>query len=229
MTPGRSIFFAGAVAAILSVAFALLVRLPLPFDGFAILAAAGLAGLGTLAAASLMPARWVWTDAERIRLAFQARHGLSDVAAGSALVAITSAHDRARALRAAATGMREDVAPKVTAVADRLDAAAREIFYEPSGQRSLRGVLVRAELIEDAATAHVALRQKADAAVEEASRQKLLKAVTALDAAFEETDLMAAKGLLREVEVASDVAERLLTPRQALSGQGTSSYGETKK
>ncbi|MEM6276531.1 MAG: hypothetical protein AAF714_06235 [Pseudomonadota bacterium] len=223
MTPGTSLAIAAALAAILSAAFALLVRLPLPFDGFAVLAAALLAGLGTLALATLIPARWVWTDAERIRLAFQARHSLSDVAAGSALVAITSAHDRARSLRATAKAMREDVARNVTAVADRLDAAAREIFYEPSGQRSLRGVLVRAELIEDAAKAHAVLRQKADAAVEEASRQKLLTAVSALNAAFEETDLMVAKGLLREVEVASDVAERLLTPRRALSGRETSS------
>ncbi|MEM1233484.1 MAG: hypothetical protein AAGH70_05100 [Pseudomonadota bacterium] len=223
MTPARCIVFSGALAAALSIAFALLVRLPLPFDGFAVLAAALLACVGTLALAALMPARWVWTDAERIRLAFQARHGLSDVAAGSALVAITGAHDRARSLRASAAAMREDVAGNVIAVADRLDAAAREIFYEPSGQRSLRGVLVRAELIEDAAKAHAALRQKADGAVQEASREKLLKAVAALDTAFEETDLMAAKGLLREVEVASDVAERLLTPRRALSARETSS------
>ncbi|MEL6688883.1 MAG: hypothetical protein AAFP28_01080 [Pseudomonadota bacterium] len=223
MTPRTSMILAAVIAAVLSVAFALGLRLPLPIDGFAVAAAAGLAFLGTLALTAWMPASWVWSDAERLRLAFQARHGISDVAAGSALVAITTAHDRARALRVSAGAMREDMAEEVGAVADRLDAAAREIFYEPSNQRALRGVMVRSELIEEAASAHAALRQKADKAVEETSRAKLRTAVEALNAAFDATDLMAAKGLLREVEVASDVAERLLTPRRELQARETSS------
>jgi len=75
-------------------------------------------------------------------------------------------------------------------------------------------VVVRSELIEDAARAHATLRGRNQAATEDLSRQKLQAAIAALDAAFDQTELMAAKGLLQEVEVASDVAEQVLTPRR---------------
>ncbi|MEO0484507.1 MAG: hypothetical protein AAF092_01200 [Pseudomonadota bacterium] len=214
MTPRASLWIAGGLGAAVSVAFANVVRLPLPFEGFAAAAAAGLAFATTLAIAAWMPERWLWTEAERLRRAFQDRHGLSGDGAENALEAITRAHGRARALRQAATPMREDVADRVTAVADRLDTAAREIFYTPERRRDLRAVLIRSELIEDAATAHAKLRGRDQAATEDASRAKLLSAVDALEAAFDETDLLAARGLLAEVEVASDVAESVLRPRR---------------
>jgi len=163
-----------------------------------------------------MPRSWVWSEAERLRHAFQARHGLLEQAAGLALTTITGAHARATSLRQAASVMRDDISARVISVADRLDAAAREIFYTPDRQRDLRTVLVRSELIEEAATAHAALRRRKHTATEDESRQKLAAAVDALNAAFEQTDLLAARGLLQEVEVASDVAERVLKPRTQL-------------
>ena len=207
---------AGLVAAAASAGFAWTMRLPLPFPGFAALAAAGLAFVGTLSLVAWMPRHWVWTEAERLRQAFQARHGISDDRAENALDAITKAHARADVLRRAADAMREDVAERVGALADRLDAAAREIFYAPDRQRDLRAVLIRSELIEDAARAHAALRQRKQEEIEASSRQKLLAAVEALDAAFDQTELLAARGLLAEVEVASDVAETVLKPRRHL-------------
>ena len=80
--------------------------------------------------------------------------------------------------------------------------------------RALRAVLIRSELIEDAATAHAKLLKRGATLTEEASRAKLFTAVDALSAAFDETDLLAARGLLEEVETASDVAETLLKPRR---------------
>ena len=216
MNPRLSLWGAALTAIALSVWFAWAVRLPLPFEGFAAVAAASLAFLGTLTLIAWMPRGWVWTEAEQLRQAFQARHGVSDYAAGSALEAITSAHDRASALRDAASVMRDDVGEKVVAVADRMDAAAREIFYEPERHRDLRAVLIRSELIEDAAEAHAALRRRKHAETEDASRQKLIAAVDALDAAFDQTELLAARGLLAEVEAASDVAETVLKPRRTL-------------
>lgn len=201
-------------------AFSWFVRLPLPFDGFAVVCAAGLAFVGTLALVAWMPARWIWTDAETLRMAFQARHGLTGEAAQMSLEAITTAHARADVLRRAAAVMRDDMAEKVTGVADRLDTAAREIFYVPDRRRAMRAVLLRSDLIVEAATAHAKLRGRKQAETEEASRAKLTAAVDALDAAFDQTDLLAARGLLAQVGVASDVAERLLTPRSA---RGTSS------
>lgn len=217
MTPRFSNFLAGALAAAAAAAFAWFLRLPLPFPGFAALCAAGLAFLGTIAIVCWMPRNWVWTDAERLRLAFQARHRLSEDVAGLALETIATAHQRAQNLRVSATAMRPDTAQKVVGIADRLDTAAREIFYMPERQRSLRKVLVRSALIEEAAEAHAALRRRKQAASEQSARDSLLAAISALEAAFEETDLLAARGLLHKVEIASDVAERLLTPRAGKS------------
>ncbi len=197
-----------------SAGFAWLVRLPLPFEGFAIIVAGTLAALGTLTLIAWLPPSLVWTDAERLRLAFAARHDLSDGMAGAALAAIVGAHARAARLRQSASVMRDDMASALHDTADRLDAAAREIFYVPARQRALRTVLVRSELIEEAAQAHAALRKRGQTETEDLSRDKLLAAVGALDAAFDQTDLMAARGLLQDVTVASDVAERLLTPRR---------------
>ena len=216
MSPRACLAASALLAALASAAFAWLVRLPLPFPGFAAVAAAGLAALATLTLVSWMPPSWVWTEEERLRHAFRARHGMSDEAAGSALETITRTHRRAGALRAAARAMRDDVADRVNAVADRMDAAAREIFYVPERQRDLRAVLIRSELIEDAAGAHAALRRRNHVGTEDASRQKLLAAVQALDAAFDQTDLLAARGLLAEVEAASEVAETVLKPRRTL-------------
>jgi len=210
------LFLASLVAVLASLAFVFLVRLPLPFQGFSILVAAGLAAFGTLAFLAWLPVHWLWSETERLTYAFRARHGLQEYAASSALEAITSTHSRASALRRAAKAMREDVADRILSVADRLDAAAREIFYAPDRHRDLRAVLIRSELIEDAAKAHAILRRRNQSKTEEASRQKLLVAVAALDAAFDQTDLLAAKGLLAEVEAASDVAEALLKPRRTL-------------
>ncbi|MEM8578330.1 MAG: hypothetical protein AAGF60_10795 [Pseudomonadota bacterium] len=217
MSARRAPWLAGALAALLAAAFALSVRLPLPFGGFAALSAAGLAGLGTLALIALAPPAWIWTEAERLRLAFAARHDMAPDLAGAALAAIVQTHARAEALRQAAEPMRDDMADQVTAIADRLDAAAREIFYVPDRLRDLRAVLTRSELIEEAAAAHAALRRRAAHGTDEASRAKLAAAITALDLAFDRTELKAAQGLLQEVDVASSVAERLLTPARPLS------------
>ncbi|MFQ6550129.1 hypothetical protein AADZ90_019450 [Aestuariibius sp. 2305UL40-4] len=214
MSPRATPWIAAGIAALASAGFAWFVRLPLPFPGFSALAAAFLALVGTLALMACMPRQWVWTEAERLRMAFQARHGVSDSAAGMALGAITTTHARAESLRRSAAVMQDDIAEEVERLADRLDTAAREIFYAPDRQRGLRNVLVRSELIEEAAAAHAALRRRKHAPTEDLSRDKLSAALVALDAAFDQTDLLAARGLLQEVEVASDVAERLLTPRR---------------
>ncbi|MEO0568013.1 MAG: hypothetical protein AAF066_09790 [Pseudomonadota bacterium] len=207
---------AAALAALLSSAFAWFIRLPLPFDGFAAVAAAGLAAFGTLALIACAPKGWVWSEAELLQHSFQVRHGLGKQSTAVALEAIATAHQRAETLRRHAKAMREDMSAQINIAADRLDAAAREIFYVPDRQRYLRSILVRSELIEDAAAAHAKLRKRKSGEAEDASRAKLSTAVEALEAAFEQSDLLAARGLLQDVEIASDVAERLLAPRQNL-------------
>ncbi|WP_370228446.1 hypothetical protein [Cognatishimia sp.] len=216
MTNNRLLISVSLLSALASAAFVWLTPMPLPFTGFSIVAAAGLAALCTLTVLSWMPPRWVWSDAELLRLAFQNRHGISEYAADSALEAITKAHARAENLRNLSAAMREDAAKRISSVSDRLDAAAREIFYTPDRHRQLRNVLTRSVLIEEAATAHAALRKRKQVQTETVSRAKLIAAVDALEAAFDQTDLLAARGLLADVDTASSVAETLLRPMRRL-------------
>ncbi len=205
-----SLLLSALLCAGLAIAFALMQRLPLPFDNFAVLAAAGLAFLGTLSVTAWMPARWLWSDTELLTFDFCARHGITKDSAQTTLLAISGAHSRADALRRAAKVMRVDAADKINSLADRLDGAAREIFYSPDRLRSLRAILVRSELIEEAATAHAKLRRRDDGPTADHSRARLLAAVEALEDALDHSDLMVAQGLLQKVDVASDVAERVL-------------------
>jgi len=206
-------------AVLIAVAFAFLVRLPLPFDGFSALAAAGLALLLTLAFGLALPARLLWSDSERIAHAFSVRHGMSDTGAKVALDAITRAHDIAALLRGASDRFAEPLQSRAIALADRLDSAARDIFYDPETLAVHRKTLVRSELIEDAVAAHAALRGRAETDANSAqvveSRAKVSAALDALEAAFDASETQLADKLLAQVEVASATAETLLAPRGA--------------
>ncbi|CUH79110.1 hypothetical protein TRM7557_02196 [Tritonibacter multivorans] len=222
MKPRLTLWICGLLAASAAAAFAWFMRLPLPFEGFAIVAAGGLAFVATLSLVAFAPSSWVWSEAERLRMAFQARHGLTGDTAENVLEAIERAHGRAKVLRKSAGKMRKDMAERVLGTADRFDAAARELFYTPDRLRDLRAVLIRSKLIEDAALAHATLRQRKQAETEDTSRQKLATAIDALEAAFDATDLMAARGLLAEVETSSGVAETLLRPHNFKKTTGPS-------
>ncbi|MEM1274166.1 MAG: hypothetical protein AAGF88_10130 [Pseudomonadota bacterium] len=217
MTPGQSPWVAAFLAAIVAVGFALFVRLPLPFDYFAAVVAALLALILTFAIGLAWPAGWIWTDAERIRHAFARRHGLSDTRATLALDAITKAHRQAEVLRRAAPDFVETLQTHARAVADRLDAAAREVFYDPDALQVHRKTLVRAALIEEAVAAHLQLRRRgqqyANSAQMEESRARVAAALDALDTAFDAAETKLADRLLQQVDVASATAETLLAPR----------------
>ncbi|MEL6267933.1 MAG: hypothetical protein AAFR52_20245 [Pseudomonadota bacterium] len=217
MTPARSPYILAALSVVAAVAFALSVRLPLPFDGFAAVAAAGLAALLTVTLGLFLPPHWLWTDAERLIHAFRARHQISDARAATALDAITTAHRRAAALRAASSDFTESLRDQALRGADALDAAAREIFYDPDALSVHRANLIRAELIEDSVTAHAALRKRNQGVVDDQiaqSREKVAAALTSLEGAFDAAEERAANILLTQVDVASSTAETLLAPRQ---------------
>ncbi|MEM9756715.1 MAG: hypothetical protein AAF914_12010, partial [Pseudomonadota bacterium] len=164
------------------------------------------------------PLSWLWTEAERLRNAFSRRHGLSDTRSGLALAAITQAHHRADLLRDASVNFVDDLRAKAEGLADRLDAAAREIFYAPDALALHRKTLVRAELIEDAVAGHAALRARGESAANAAqmaeSRARVSDALDALEAAFDGAETRAADSLLANVEIASATAEALLAPRR---------------
>lgn len=207
------------VAAIGATAFALLVPLPLPFDGFAVLVAAALAFLTTVALGLLLPARLLWTDTERLTHAFRTRHNVSEARAGDALDAITTAHRRASALRQASTDFTDALRAKTERAADLLDGVARDIFYDPSTLPTYRANLVRADLIEEAVNEHAALRgRRASDATKtqlDASRGHVAAALDALEDAFDAAEERLANRALTRVTVSSETAETLLAPRRA--------------
>ncbi len=221
MTPTRSPYVAALIAAVLAVLVVTLLRLPAPFPGASLVFAGLLAVLFTLTLVAWFPVHWIWSDQERLTHAFKVRHGVGVATAESALSAITQSHARATLLRRAADGFQDDVRARTERAADRLDAAAREVFYDPARLSALRPLILRSELIEDAALSHRALRSRSkkaetDASVA-ASREKLTRGLDAMEAAFEASDLSAKRGLLEKVEVASGVAETLLKPRKSLN------------
>ncbi|MEM9247711.1 MAG: hypothetical protein AAGB05_03330 [Pseudomonadota bacterium] len=209
----------GAVAAVGATVFALAVRLPMPFEGTASLAAAALAFLATLALGLALPARVLWSDAERLTHAFVTRHQMSEGRAVDALAAMTTAHRRADALRAEATAFAEALRQKTEAAADTLDEVAREIFYDPTSLQVYRANLVRADLIEETVSEHAQLRRRrasdANASQLELSRAQVDKALTAFQDAFAQSEERLANRILTRVTVSSDTAETLLAPRRA--------------
>ncbi len=218
MSPGSSPWVMAALAVLVSVVFALFARLPLPFEGFAALTAAGLAGLLTVSFGLFLPVRWLWTDAERLQHAFRARHDISDARAASALEAISTAHHRATAMRRASARFADPLRDKAETAADLLDGAAREIFYDPGLLGSVRANLIRSELVEDAVRAHAKMRGRADQDVIDGqvtrSRASVETALDALISAFEAAEGRIANRLLHEVDAASSTAETLLAPRR---------------
>ena len=64
MNPRAAPWLVAALAATAGAVFALGVRLPLPFEGFAVLVAASLAFFGTLAGCLFLPPRWLGTAAK---------------------------------------------------------------------------------------------------------------------------------------------------------------------
>lgn len=214
----RAPWILAMLAAAISVAFVLSVRMPPLAEGLQPAIAAGFAFLATFAVGLALPAHWLWSDTERLHHAFSARHGLSETRARLALDAITAAHDRAAALRRAAGEFATDLAAQTERAADTLDAAARDIFYDPETLATHRAALVRSELVEDAVRAHARLRDKARGDTIEpqvaASREKVSTALASLQEAFGAAEGRAADKLLTQVGVASDTAELLLRPRR---------------
>lgn len=217
MTPAQSPWVVALVVGLATLAFVALVRLPLPFPGFTAVAAACLALFGTLALGAWLPARLLWTDTERLTAAFKARHDIMDARAESALHAIAGAHSRAAVLREGAAEVAPELADRAAAMADRLDMAAREIFYDPGRLPALRAIITRSELISDAMETHRKLRARmGDSHQTTQSREKLIGALDALDQAFEASDVATAERLLAEVDAASTTAESLLAPRRRI-------------
>lgn len=216
MTPARSPWIMAVFAVVIAVAFALLVRLPLPFPGFAAVTAAGLAALGTFALGLFLPPQMLWTDSERLFHAFRSRHRVSDARAADALEAITTAHGRAAQLRAVSEDFAEALKAQTIDVADTLDGIARELFYAPQSLNVHRKTLIRSELIEEAVTAHAALRARRSGRTEDQlqqSRTKVATALTSLQEAFGADEERFANRILTEVDVSSSTAETLLAPR----------------
>ncbi len=221
MNPRLVPWIAAGVTSVAAVIFAMTVRLPLPFEGFAALVAGVLAMMLTFALPLFLPPAWLWTDSERLSHAFEERHNLSGVRASSALEAIASAHRRASVIRNSAPKFQSPLKEQAYRAADLMDSAAREIFYDPGTFNMHRSNLIRAELVEDAVLTHARLRDRGErnetGPQVQASRQAVVAALTSLEEAFAQAESRVADQLLTQVHTASTTAELLLAPRRAAS------------
>jgi hypothetical protein len=215
MMRNRWPWISAVIAAALAVGFVAFVRLPMPFPGFAAVSAAVLAAIITLALICYAPTRWLYSDSELLTHAFKKRHDISDTRAALALDALSTAHQRALLIRSAASSFVPDLQTRALQAANALDQAARHLYYEPQRLPSLRGPIVRSELVEEAVAAHHALRSEgATDRHAQASRDKLAPALEALEQAFQEANASFESQLLLQVEAASSTAETLLAPRR---------------
>lgn len=205
------------IAAVLSASFAIFLRLPLPFDGFAAVAAAVIACALTLSLTMMAPAGWIWTDAERLRHAFAQRHNMSELRSENVIDAMTSAHARADQLRKSAAMFAAPLDQRTKEMAERLEDIARDLFYHPDALSVHRQALVRSELIEEAVLSHASLRKRGHDDVNAPqiaqSRHRIDAALTSLEDAFNHNENRLADRLVQQVEISSATAEMLLKRR----------------
>lgn len=218
MRPAVFTWLVAAGAAVLAAGFALTMRLPLPFDGFAALVAAVGAGTLTLSLTLLAPAGRIWTDAERLSHAFAQRHKMSTQRSALVLDAITAGHGRADQLRRNAALFAPPLEQRTREIADRLDEVARDLFYHPDALSVHREALVRSALIEEAVLGHAKLRGRGKTDVNAPqvaqSRARVDAALTALEQAFDQNESRLADRLVQQVELSSATAEMLLKRRK---------------
>lgn len=219
MKPALFPWLVAVIVTVSAAGFALIARLPLPFDGFAAVAAALMAGMSTLSLTMMAPARWIWTDAERLRHAFAQRHNMSELRSENVLDAITAAHARADQFRNGAALFAAPLDQRTKEMADRLDDIARDLFYHPDALSVHRQALVRSELIEEAVLGHASLRKRGQSDVNAPqiaqSKDRVDAALISLEDAFDHNENRLADRLVQQVEISSATAEMLLKRRNA--------------
>lgn len=219
MKPALFSWLVATVVAVLAASFAIVLRLPLAFDGFAAVAAALIAGALTLSLTMMAPAGWIWTDAERLRHAFAQRHNMSELRSENVLDAITAAHARADQLRKGAALFATPLDQRTQEIADRLEDIARDLFYHPDALSVHRQALVRSELIEEAVLGHASLRKRGQDDVNAPqiaqSRDRVDAALTSIEEAFDHNENRLADRLVQQVEISSATAEMLLKRHNA--------------
>lgn len=172
---------------------------------------AGLA-FGLYTGLSLMlPDRVLFSTYERMKLAFQALHGLPDQATENALRLSAEAQNHANALDASAPVLKKEVAKRVELSADRLSDIARIIFANPREGRTYMTLVKRAGLITDAVTKHASLMRSRNADDKEkaVARSSVIAALDAFSGAYEGLTQKKIAAQLSEIETSGQVAEQL--------------------
>lgn len=189
--------------------------LPLPrlFPGSDAVIWGVLAAVLALGLVMMLPDCHLHSPHARLLHAFRARHGVGRDRAEHALETASEVHERADRLRAAAADLEPEAARRTTAVSDRLDGLARAVFYDPSCLSTVQPVASRSELVVEAAegVARLAREAGSDPATLSAA-DDLDAALDALSAALDDLDGRRALGVARDVSVASETAELLLSP-----------------
>lgn len=180
-------------------------------------------GLGAmllaLGLAMMLPDRWLFTPAERLRHAFMQRHAVSSDAAQNTLSLIVRAQGQARQLRRADNGFVPELKARVDHTADSLEGIARLIFDDPSEGRRNLALINRADLLVEAVENHSALRRdKSNEAQIASARTSVSAALDAFAGAISAADERRIEAQIQKIDTASDVADTLF---QAMRGPRT--------
>lgn len=188
-------------------------RFPIFFTHSTALIGASATFLLTLSLSMMLPDRLLYSDAQQLAYHFQQRHGLSDGRAETVLQAIQSAHAKATALRAHSQSVHPELQADLRSAADRLDAIAGQLLEAPTELRQVQALIVRSDLLVDAAASHANLRRRAKGDVILKSREKVQDGLAAFQDSFDAMEDGAAERLMHRVSVSTDTAELLLGSR----------------
>lgn len=201
-----------SAVALISLALATL-RFPIFFTQSTAVIGGGFTFVLALSFLLMLPDRFLYSDAQLLAYHFQQRHGLSDGRAETVLDAIQSAHAKATALRGYSQNVHSTLKADLNHAADRLDAITGQLLEAPADLRQVQALVVRSDLLVEAAATHADLRQKASEGMIAESREKVQAGLAAFQHSFDEMEDGAAQRLMHRVSVSTDTAELLLGRR----------------
>ncbi len=158
----------------------------------------------------MLPDRLLYSDAQLIKFHFGSRHGISDDRANAALSMIQRAHSKASMLRRAGKSVQADLRADLAKAADQLDGIAGQLMDDPQAIRHVQPLVIRSDLLVEAATAHAELRKAASETVVNESRQKIRAGLAAFQEGIDTLEASAAAQLMHRIEASTSTAELLL-------------------
>lgn len=190
-------------------------RMPDLFPWSTVVLPAVLTGILALGLAMLLPEKLYMTRAERMRHDLYTATGLTGAASERLMARANQARALADKLRAAAPEMREDAASVTIGAAEDLEGLADRILADPDNSRQASTLVTRARLVVDAVESFVGYKRDAGAKEPEvdAARARIMESLAQMSEAADAVHTRLARQRLTKIEVATDVADDLLSGR----------------